>query len=449
VLDKKLTSSEILAAVSQKGFAIVNGLIIPIFTIINGFILLVVLTAIAFYIEPQLTVYVISVLCIIYILIVTFVKKILDRHASNINEKTTQVLEITNEASNSIDLIYLEDRFNFFIDKFSASTFSLQRSWGMNQSFQVLPKVLVELILMLALVTIIYFIASSNLQLSTYASTFGFVVFAASRMIPLSQQLFGAWGAIKTNHYFVQDAIELMIGKSQGKPFLYGNLADDFFNNLKLDSIGLIRGDISVLQNISFELKRGDKVGIIGKTGCGKTSLMRIMLGLAEPSEGAIFVNNKQTDIFKSKAWLSNISYVPQKIYLLNTSIKNNITFGASEEEIDLALLDKCCEIAQLKDIISGLPNGIDTEIGENGSNISGGESQRIGIARAIYKQPTILFLDEATSALDGNTEKSLMHALLESDPSMTIIMISHNRSSLNNFNKIISLSNGMISSES
>ena len=177
-------------------------------------------------------------------------------------------------------------------------------------------------------------------------------------------------------------------------------------------------------KNFNLKINKQDFICIYGKSGVGKTTLIDIISGLLKPSEGQIFIDGKKCD-FNNPNWKQTISYIPQTTYLLNDSIKNNIIFG---EDHDTEKFDKAIRDSQLSSFIHSLPNKEETEIGEDGSLISVGEKQRIGIARALYLERQILICDEITSALDVKTSENIINCLKNISKEKTIIFISHNQ---------------------
>jgi ABC-type multidrug transport system fused ATPase/permease subunit len=185
-------------------------------------------------------------------------------------------------------------------------------------------------------------------------------------------------------------------------------------------------------------------VGIVGDSGSGKTTLIDIFLGLLKPQKGKILVDG--VDISENlKSFQSLIGYVPQDVYLLDDSLKRNIAFGKKEDEIDNEMITETIKISQLDDVVNKLSNGLNSNVGERGSKFSGGEKQRIGIARSLYNKPKILVLDEATSSLDLETEKNFINSIHELKDDKTILIISHRESTLQNCDIIYEISQGKL----
>ena len=192
-----------------------------------------------------------------------------------------------------------------------------------------------------------------------------------------------------------------------------------------------------ILKNLNFNINKGDIIGVSGKSGSGKTTFIEILMGFLHSYEGQILVDGKDIKT-NYRSWQNNFSYVPQNIYLLDDTIKNNIVFG--NENIDSSKIIKILEKIGLSKFINNLPNNIDTIVGENASLVSGGQAQRIAIARALYNDPKILVLDESTNSLDSDIEKDILKYLKNFSDNITIIIISHNLKSLEICNKILKI---------
>ena len=197
-----------------------------------------------------------------------------------------------------------------------------------------------------------------------------------------------------------------------------------------------------MLSDVSFSIPKGSFIGIVGPSGAGKTTFVDILLGLFNPTRGMITVDG--VDIRKElRAWQANIAYVPQSIYLIDASIRENVALGESPEEIDDARVEKALAMAELDAFVNAQPKSAYTMVGERGVKLSGGQRQRIGIARALYQNPTVLILDEATSALDTDTEKSITDTILKFKGKLTVIAIAHRVSTLTGCDFKVKFDNG------
>ena len=200
------------------------------------------------------------------------------------------------------------------------------------------------------------------------------------------------------------------------------------------------------LRDINLKIDALTTLGIVGSTGCGKTTLVDIILALLEAQEGSLEVDGKTINNSNRKSWQRSIGYVPQEIYLSDDSIESNIAFGIDHSKINLDFVKEAAKIANLHNfVMNELPHKYQTIIGERGIRLSGGQRQRIGIARAIYHKPSVLILDEATSALDNLTEHAVMEAINSLNKKITIIVIAHRLSTIKNCNSIVFLDKGEI----
>jgi ATP-binding cassette subfamily C protein len=202
-----------------------------------------------------------------------------------------------------------------------------------------------------------------------------------------------------------------------------------------------------ILQNISLEIRQGQKVGFIGKSGAGKSTLIDLILGLIKPTKGKILIDDLNLD-YNLRDWQKQIGYVPQDIYLLDDTIKNNIAFGLNTNDINQEAILRSIELSRLKDYVSSLEKKENTVVGNRGIKVSGGQKQRIGIARALYHNPKILILDEATSSLDTINERKIMEEIYNTAKNVTLIIVTHRHKSVSNCDKIYLLDNGKIIDE-
>ena len=197
-----------------------------------------------------------------------------------------------------------------------------------------------------------------------------------------------------------------------------------------------------MLENINLEIKRGEVIGIVGKTGTGKSTFIDILLGLIKPNSGYIYIDENKMDSNLFRRFRLSVSSVPQDYFLLDRTIEENIVFGKSKSKIDYNLLNKVVNISMLQDLIKSLKYGLKTFVGENGVRLSGGQKQRLAIARALYKKHSLLILDEATSSVDSETEKNILENIVNNNPEITVLMIAHRLQTLKNCNYILEIKN-------
>ena len=278
----------------------------------------------------------------------------------------------------------------------------------------------------------------------------GVFVVASFRLVPGISRILSSYQVIR----YIEPSVKILLSEydfknnSQSKKISI-NKKDSpliFNKEIKLKNISFsysLRKEF-FLSKISIDIKKGDFVGIIGQTGSGKSTLINLLIGLLEPNGGEVMVDNLNIKSNLS-GWHKKIGYVPQSVYLIDDTIRKNIAFGLQEENINDDLIQKAIEKANLKIFLSSLKDGVETVVGEKGIRISGGQQQRIGIARALYRDPEILILDEATSSLDQATEKKIMESVNSLKKNKTIIVITHRLITVQNCDKIFMLDKGKI----
>ena len=221
----------------------------------------------------------------------------------------------------------------------------------------------------------------------------------------------------------------------------------DFNKSIKLENVffSYKKKPSNVIDNVNLEIKKGEKVGFVGFTGSGKSTLIDILMGLIEPDKGKIFVDDKAIDNSNIKNWFSKISHVPQNIFLADTSIVENIAFGISKHKIDNSKIYNLLNECEMSEFVNNLPDKEFTNIGERGVQLSGGQRQRIGIARALYSDADLIILDEATSSLDGYTESKIIDNIIKNNIDKTLVIISHRLDILSDCDNIFVLNDSKI----
>ncbi len=319
--------------------------------------------------------------------------------------------------------------------------------------FDTLPKILLEVIsiLIILLITLIVFLKSAQANnFIEYFPVLSLIIVSCIRLIPafngINVSLFylrvhaRSLDVISKQLQDIKKEKETLNDKEKNLKINFKKDLDNEKNFLVIDNVSFsYEQDKEVLKNINLAIPKKSKVAIIGKTGSGKSTLQHIIMGLIKPRQGNIFFKNQNIELLNDK-WLSKISFVSQKIFLLDETIKKNICLNFDGENIDQDKLNRAIKIAELPDQMISTNEKISKQIGTDGISLSGGERQRLAIARAVYKSSEILFLDEFTSSLDNQTQEKIIKNLKDYLPDTTIIMISHRQEITRHCDKVINL---------
>ncbi len=316
-----------------------------------------------------------------------------------------------------------------------------------------IPKPIVETIAVAGIMLIAVLMVVQGRPVTTIIPVLTLFVMATVRLMPAIQQVTKSMTKLRYNLVVVDpiynDIKELA---DYRKRFLADR---DKHELIELNNEITIRdlhysypaSDEQALRGVSLSIPKGASVAFTGPSGAGKTTIVDLLLGLLDPEKGEILVDGQNIKDHLS-AWQRNIGYIPQFIYLSDETLRNNIAFGIKDEEIDVEAVWQALRLAQLEDFVRGLPEDLDTIIGERGVRLSGGQRQRIGIARALYHNPQVLVMDEATSALDNVTEKQIIAALDELKGQRTVITIAHRLTTVMDCDRIYFMKDGLIESE-
>jgi|TARA_Y100000389_G_scaffold171802_1_gene179719 ATP-binding cassette, subfamily B, bacterial PglK len=297
----------------------------------------------------------------------------------------------------------------------------------------VLPKPLFELFILTITVIFLLFFLQESSQLKIALPTLGVFLSAAYRLVPSFGKIMSQ---IQKFQYFIPAAEKLAkdIDKfNVPKQTNYVTKKLEFKKSIKFNDVNFsyyknynLEKNLT-FKNLNLEIKKNSKIGIIGQSGSGKSTFLDILMGLLEPQKGNIFIDEIRIQSIKNN-WQKIIGCVPQEVFILDNTLKQNIAFGLEEKDIDLEKVNSAIKLANLDDLKNSLKFGIETLVGEKGSRLSGGQRQRIGIARALYNDPEILIFDEATNALDTETEKEIIQEIFDKSLNKTVIFVSHNK---------------------
>jgi ABC-type bacteriocin/lantibiotic exporter with double-glycine peptidase domain len=385
-----------------------------------------------------------------YVLLYLAVRKRLLRAGEVESQLWIEQTAIVNESLGAIKEILLLRLQDFFQGKFQRSSRSLARASAQTRLISQSPRYIMECVAVVGVVAVALIAARQVGGIGPRLGALSFLAFAAYRLLPTFQQAFAAIVRIRADHAgFAAIAADLREarartqrsagadGWSSGRPRYEIRLKDVSFR--------YERDRPLAIDGVSLRIRARSAVGFIGSNGSGKTTLIDLVAGLLAPESGEIEVDGMSIGEGKGAAWQSCIAYVPQQIFLMDTSIAQNIALGVPAGAIDRKRLLAAAQLAQLDKFIAALPGGFDYPVGERGSRLSGGQRQRLGIARALYGEASVLILDEATSALDGLSEQELMSTISKLRGRYTIVMISHRLSTMRACEMIYELDQGRI----
>ena len=312
-----------------------------------------------------------------------------------------------------------------------------------------LPRYFIEMLAFGGVLALVIFLIISSGDFNSILPILVLYAAAGYRMMPSLQQVYAQLTTIR----FSKPALNILYKELEEMDLKEESKLIKQFNNisytksLSLENINYKypSSEKDIISNLSIEIPYGSKIGFVGPTGSGKTTVIDIILGLLEPTNGNIAVDDNILDRSSHASLRSMIGYVPQTIFLRDGTVSENIAFGIDKKDVDMKMVKKAAKIAQISEHIEALPNSYETQVGERGVKFSGGQRQRIGIARALYLNPKILILDEATSALDVITEEKVVHEIMNSLDSITIITIAHRLSTIKDCDEIFILDEGKL----
>ncbi|MDA9021352.1 ABC transporter ATP-binding protein/permease [Gammaproteobacteria bacterium] len=437
------SSDEVVnSIVNNVNTTIFNGLY-TFLLFLSSIILSTAIFSILIYLNPKIFLLAIATIILFYAPVVLLVQKRLHTNSIITNNSQKIVIKMIQESLSGIREIILKNLFINFLASFKQADYKLRRTIGSNKFIGESPKFVIEALALSLMAIFAFVIITSPSGVDQGLATLGVIALGAQKIIPNLQQIYRGYSSIVSSHASMEDVLKIIGStiapqKSADAKFDY---SQEFLSiNFKNVSYQYSRESPIILNDVNLEIKSGDIVGIIGGTGSGKSTLIDLFLGLLKPSHGQIQVNGHQL-IDAIDFWHKKISHVPQSIFLANDSLRNNIAFGIDEQLIDRKKIEYSSAITQLNKLIDSKVDGLLEKVGESGAKLSGGQIQRLGLARAIYREAEVLVLDEATSALDRPMEEKVMDAIYEIyHKKRTLLIISHNIEVLAKCTKILEI---------
>jgi ABC-type multidrug transport system fused ATPase/permease subunit len=440
-------SSEVISGIFSKVNSIVGNTLMPVMVISSSIILVTFIVVTLFVINPLVSLVAFIGFGFVYWAVIVLSKRRLARDGAKVSAELNNVLRVLNEGLGGIREILVDGTQEIYCNLYRKSDAVLRHSQANIGMIATMPRYLVETLSIILLAILALYMKNSDSGISDAIPTLGALAIGAQRLLPVMQQFYLNWSYLKGGQANLKDALDLL---DQPLPTYFNKPIGTIpFNNkiqLKNLSFSYEIDSPKVLNNINLDIMKGSKVGIIGETGGGKSTLVDIIMALLAPTEGSLIIDDMRIDQDNFRGWQLKIAHVPQKIFLADTSILENIAFGIPRELIDYELVKDAAKMAQLQRTIESMHDGYQTIVGEQGVRLSGGQKQRIGLARAFYKNCDVIILDEATSALDSKTEDLVMESIGKLRKDVTIIMIAHRITTLRNCDHIVSINKGSIS---
>lgn len=399
------------------------------------------------YIDPAGAFSVLSVLTFLSVVYYVSTKRyVLKLGQERLNYDQKRIFTLI-QSLGSFKEIKLFNKESFFINSFNKRNSSYYGVMKKIQVVQQLPRHYFELSAVLGLVFYIILCVYIGEDLNNLIAVLSVFLLAAFRLVPSANRMLSNLQAVKYGSVSIDFLLnELDRIDRDRKIEVNMNTVFNFNKSILIENVSYSYPNThtNAIESIRLEIPANSFVGIIGESGSGKSTFIDNLIGFLQPISGKITIDN--IDVHKNASqWMSNIGYVPQTIYLSDSSLRNNIAFGLEDDDIDDDKIWEVLESAELSNFVKSLSNGLNTNIGEQGSKLSGGQRQRIGIARALYRNPKLIILDEGTSALDIDTEKSIVNSILKFRNNKTIIMIAHRHSTLSECDILLKFKDGKI----
>lgn len=437
-------SSELIRNLVQETNKLNENIIVPSFLLITDTMLIGSIGLFLLIFQPLPTVILFLVLALLYGTSAFFLGKNLTAWGKLRFSSEGLRVKLVQEGIGLFTEIKLKNLLKDYLKKYrKANEDNARYTYLLNANLQV-PRHLLEVFIFTSLLVMIIIYSSIGAYSNKdFIKMLGIFAIAAYRLLPTLNRLTNGIQVIR----FYKPSIGVFTEKINIES--HDDTRNDFTfkNEIQVHNLQLSYGNLEILKNINFSIMKGETVGVIGKSGSGKTSLAHCILGLTKPTNGHIRVDD--IDVQNNvNGWRNIVGYVPQNVFLLDDTIQNNIAYNFTNSEVNSEKLNLAATQAGLKEWIDNLPEKFNTIVGERGGQVSGGQIQRIGIARALYHDPEVIVFDESTSALDSNTEKQFLETIESLKKDKTVLFITHKKAPLSICTRVLIIENGTIKTE-
>jgi ATP-binding cassette, subfamily B, bacterial PglK len=438
-------SSEVISGVYKADGAI--QVLLQVLMMVSGSILAgsIALTLLA--IDPLIASIAFGGFGCIYAGVTWFSRSRLSRNSQRIALESNRRIKALQEGLGGIRDVILGNKQAAYCDLYKKADWPMRKAQGYNVLLGGTPRFAVEALGIALLAFLAYGLARQNGEMVAALPVLGALAMGAQRLLPALQQIYGGWAFIAGHRRSLEDVLIMLdqpLPESASKP---APAPLKFQRHVRFDHVSFryaTEGPL-VLDRLDLTIPRGARVGFVGATGSGKSTTLDLFMGLLAPTSGQILVDDRHLEGELIRAWQRNIAHVPQSIFLADATLAENIAFGHTLATLDMDRVRQAARKANIAEFIEDHPDGYHAFVGERGIRLSGGQRQRVGIARALYEQAAVLVFDEATSALDNVTERSVMQAIADLGPDLTILIIAHRLSTVRSCDVIVELDKGRV----
>ena len=427
------SSSEVINGIINKTNIVIGGVLAPLMTLISSVFMMISIIVIVVTINPTVALFLFSIVSLVYLIVAQIAKKHLRRNSVLIASKSTQMIKSLQEGLGGVRDVLIDGTQEFYCDLYKSADLPLRTATASNVFIGASPRYMMEAVGMIVIGVLSYMLTLEDGGLVAAIPTLGALAIGAQKLLPMAQQAYASISAINGSRASFNDVLDLLEQPLSVKDHSNAKNALPFRDSIGFDNVSFRYADNTpwILKNVTLDFKRGEKVGIVGATGSGKSTFLDILMGLLVPTSGNLLIDGVVVGKGNRRAWQEHISHVPQSIYLADSTIQENIAFGVEPSDIDLSRVVLAAGTAQIADTINDMKNQYQTLVGERGIQLSGGQRQRIGIARALYKDSDVIIFDEATSALDNQTERQVVDQIRNVRENATMFIIAHRLTTL------------------
>ncbi len=441
----KNDSSQITSFIAVKVY-LCSSCLMHYFGIINNVILITIVFTALIILNPLFTISVFLFFLAAYLTIILLFKNKVKANSFNIAKIETSLIKLLREAIQNVKIMIIHKIQNYYLNIYSDIKLQRDKSFISNLTIQSLPKIFMETIAIILLSSIAFVIIFySDTDFISILPFFAIIVLAGQKLLPIFQQLYFSYAALLSDSESVKEVTEFFYDKSNEIKKTNTFEKIKFEKSITFENVSFNYDKKKFeIQNLNIAFKQGTKIGIVGSSGSGKSTFIDLLMGLIRPNKGNIKIDDTILNNTNISKWHQIISHIPQNTFLNNDTIYKNIAYGFEKDQIDKNLISRIIQQLNLHDLISIMDRGYNTNLGETGNKISGGQRQKIAFARSFYRNFEVLIIDEGTSSMDNISEENIFNQLYELKEK-TIFIVSHRLAFLKKCDVILEFSNGKI----